>query len=56
MKNYYGTDVGGWRSSEPDSAFVLGLIWHPYDYVYHYSDDVCRKLGISRDDWIEGTE
>ncbi len=55
-KNYYGADVGGWRSSEPDSAFVLGPIWHPFDFAYHYSDDVCRKLGISRDDWIEGTE
>lgn len=52
MKNYYGTDGGGWRSSEPDSAFVLGPIWHPFDFAYHYSDDVCRKLGISQDDWI----
>jgi len=56
QKDYYGADIGGWRSSEPDSAFVLGAIWHPYDYVYHYSDDICGKLGISREDWIEGTE
>lgn len=28
-EDYYGDDIGGWRSSQPDSGFVLGLIWHP---------------------------
>lgn len=51
---YYGDNIGGWRSSSPDSAFVLGLIWHPFDYVYHYSDQVCKALGMTREDWIEG--
>jgi len=53
LENYYGDNIGGWRSSTPDSAFVLGLIWHPLDYAYHYSDMVCRKLGIRPDEWIE---
>ena len=51
--DYYGDDIGGWRSNAPDSGFVLGLIWHPYDYVYHHSDLICRKLGITPAEWIE---
>lgn len=51
--SYYGDDIDGWQSSEPDSGFVLGLIWHPFDHVYHYSDQICRKLGISLEEWIE---
>lgn len=53
-ENYYGDDIGGWRSSEPDSSFVLGLIWHPLDYVYHYSERICKTLGITQEEWIEG--
>ncbi len=52
--DYYGEDIGGWRSSAPDSSFVLGLIWHPLDYVYHYSDRICNKLGIKPEEWIGG--
>ncbi len=52
-EDYYGADIGGWRSSTPDSAFVLGLIWHPLDHAYHYSDMVCGKLGLRPDKWIE---
>ncbi len=51
--DYYGDDIGGWRSNNPDSSFVLGLIWHPFDYVYHYSSLICRKLGIKQEEWIE---
>lgn len=49
---YYGEDIGGFRSSKPDSCFVLGLIWHPFDHIYHYSEMVCRKLGIEPGEWI----
>lgn len=52
-EDYYGDNIGGWRSDTPDSAFVLGLIWHPFDYNYHYSNIVCRKLGIQPEQWIE---
>ena len=50
---FFGDDIGGWRSNKPDSGFVLGLIWHPLDYACHYSDLVCKKLGIKPEDWIE---
>lgn len=53
-EDYYGDDIGGWRSSEPDSSFVLGLIWHPFDYVYHYSERVCRAIGLVQGEWILG--
>ena len=53
-EDYYGDDIGGWRSSKPDSGFVLGLIWHPYDYVYHYSDKICKAIGTTQEKWIEG--
>ncbi len=53
-EDYYGIDIGGWRSNEPDSSFVLGLIWHPLDHAYHYSDLICSKLGIKPEEWIGG--
>lgn len=53
-EDYYGDDIGGWRSSQPDSSFVLGLIWHPFDYVYHYSEQICKALGTTQEEWIEG--
>lgn len=53
-EDYYGDNIGGWRSSGPDSGFVLGLIWHPFDYIYHYSERICKTLGITQEDWIEG--
>lgn len=53
-EDYYGDDIGGWRSSQPDSSFVLGLIWHPFDYIYHYSDKICKALGTTQEEWIEG--
>lgn len=43
---YYGPVIGNWASKKPDSSFVLGLIWHPFDNLYHYSDKVKKALGI----------
>jgi len=53
-EDYYGDNIGGWCSNKPDSGFVLDLIWHPFDYVYHYSEMVCSKLGIKPEEWIGG--
>lgn len=53
-EDYYGDDIGGWRSSKADSDFVLSLIWHPLDYVYHYSEIICKALGMTQEEWIEG--
>lgn len=45
-EEFYGAEIGGWASKQPDSGFALGLIWHPFDYMYHYSDKVKKALGI----------
>lgn len=54
QEDYYGDDIGGWRSNKPDSCFVLGLIWHPFDYIYHYSEKICKALSMTQEEWIEG--
>lgn len=51
--DYYGDNITRWRSSKPDSSFALGIIWNPYDYIYHHSEMICKKLGIERSEWIE---
>lgn len=35
---HYGPVIGGWGSIKPDSAFIIGLIYHPYDQIYNYSE------------------
>lgn len=37
-EEYFGERIGLWASKKPDSDFVLGLLYHPLDNVYHYSD------------------
>lgn len=37
---YYSMKIGGWASVIPDAKFIRGLLFHPYDDVYHYSDKV----------------
>lgn len=34
---YYSEKIGNWASIVPDSKFIRGLLFHPYDDVYHYS-------------------
>lgn len=41
---YYSEKIGGWASTIPDERFILGLLYHPYDGVYHYSDQVKEIL------------
>lgn len=45
-QTYYGENIGGWASVKPDSDFINGVLFHPYDDIYHYSDKV--KEIISR--------
>lgn len=45
--DYYGELISGWASKKPDSNFALGLIWHPLDNVYHYSDMIKHAFGIN---------
>lgn len=42
--DYYGSNIGGWVSNKPDSSFVLGTIWHPMDYMYHFEDKLNKLL------------
>lgn len=52
--DYYGENIGGFASKLPDSSMTLGLIWHPYDDIYHYDKLICSKLGIEPEEWIGG--
>lgn len=39
-QTYYGENIDGWASTTPDSDFINGVLFHPYDSVYHYSDKI----------------
>lgn len=48
---FYGENIGGWASTKPDGEFIRGVLWHPYDRVYHYSnmiDDILRAGELRR--------
>jgi len=37
---YYSEKIGNYASTVPDSIFIRGLLFHPYDDIYHYSEKV----------------
>lgn len=41
---FYGENIGGWASLKPDEDFIKGVLFHPYDNIYHYSDIVKKIL------------
>ena len=43
-EKYYGELIGNWASTVPDIAFVHGMLYHPHDDIYHYSDRVRAAL------------
>ena len=43
-QKYYGENIGGWASTTPDSDFIKGLLYHPYDDCYHHKDKFLKKL------------
>lgn len=43
-ERYYGELIGDWGSRKPDANFIRGLLFHPYDGVYHYSDSVKKII------------
>lgn len=47
-QKYYGGKCGDYASITPDSAFILGLFYHRYDYVYKHSE--LAKKAISQAD------
>lgn len=47
-QTYYGENIGGWASTTPDSDFIKGVLFHPLDSVYHYSDKVKEIISRKR--------
>lgn len=43
-EKYYGELIGNWASTVPDIVFVRGMLYHPHDDIYHYSDRVRAAL------------
>lgn len=43
-EKYYGKLIGNWASKIPDTRFVIGMLYHPYDELYHYSERVKKVL------------
>ena len=43
-ERFYGELIGDWASKKPDANFIRGLLFHPYDGVYHYSDGVKKII------------
>lgn len=43
-EEYYGPIIGNWASKTPNSAFVIGMLYHQHDNLYHYSDRVKKVL------------
>ena len=43
-EKYYGELIGNWASKIPDTRFVIGMLYHPYDDLYHYSERVKGAL------------
>lgn len=35
---YYGEMIGHWASTVPDTQFILGLLFHPFDELYKYKE------------------
>lgn len=43
-ERYYGELIGDWGSRKSDASFIRGLLFHPYDGVYRYSDSVKKII------------
>lgn len=41
---FYDENIGGYASITPDSDFILGLLYHEADNIYHYSDLVKEAI------------
>lgn len=50
---YYSEKIGGWASVTPDADFIKGLLWHPFESCYHYSDKVKAILDADTERILE---
>ncbi len=41
---FYGENIAGYASVIPDENFIKGVLFHPYDDIYHYSRRVKNIL------------
>ena len=41
---FYSEKITGWASVIPDEKYIKGLLYHPLDNLYHYSDRVKEIL------------
>ena len=41
---FYGPKAGGWASKKPDTDFIKGMLFHPYDDIYKCSKKVKRII------------
>ncbi|MGG3471501.1 hypothetical protein ABES02_29055 [Neobacillus pocheonensis] len=46
-QQHHGEMIGKWASVKPDEDFIKGVLFHPYDEYYKYSDKV-KKVLISK--------
>ena len=54
-EKYYGPLIGDWASKKPDADFIRGLLFHPLDDLYHYSDTVKNIINRMCEDSFPGT-
>lgn len=48
-ETYYGENIDGWASTMSDNDFINGVLFHPLDSVYYYSDKIIKEI-IKRQD------
>ena len=43
-EQYSGENIGGWASVTPDEAFIKGMLFHPFEELYHMSEKFRKML------------
>ena len=43
-EHYYGENIDGWASVTPDEAFIKGMLFHPFEDLYHISEKFRKML------------
>lgn len=43
-EHYYGENIGGWASITPDETFIKGMLFHPFEELYHMSEKFRKML------------
>ena len=43
-EHYYGENIEGWASITPDESFIKGMLFHPFEALYHMSEKFRKML------------